>query len=432
VAGYGVSYAVLLVLGGRIGDSFGRRRAFVTGLAAFVITSLLCGLAPSAGWLVPARILQGAAAALLVPQVLATIQTTTTGTRRARAIGLFGATGGLAAVVGQVVGGWIVSADLLGSGWRPIFLVNAPIGLITLVLSRRVPETRSPRAASVDVPGTLLLAAAVVSLLVPLTEGRAQGWPAWSWVLLAASPCFALALRRVELRQEAAGRVPLLPPSVVRTPTMARGLAVAVPTFIGFGGFMFCYALATQQVLGWTALRSGLVLAPMALTFLAASLAAPRLLPRFGRSVLTAGYVIQAVTYPVLAATVWLAWSPGTHDQLGAGQLAPLLAIAGFGQGLVFSPLFGLILSRVPVERAGVGSGVLATTQQSALAVGAAALGTLFTAMAERPDVGARTAVVTALLVPAAVGLTGAGLSRLLPDHGRTPMVPAVPAAPAA
>ena len=420
VAGYGVSYAVLLVLGGRLGDTFGRRRVFATGMAGFVAASLLCGLAPSTAWLIPARILQGATAALLVPQVLATIQATTSGERRARAIGFVGATAGLGAVVGQVVGGWIVSADLAGSGWRPIFLVNVPIGLTALALCGRIPATRSARPSDVDVTGTLLIGAAVVSLLLPLAEGRAQGWPLWSWVLLALSPGFALALRRAELRQEAAGRVPLLPPSVVRAPTMSRGLALAVPTFAGFGGFMFCYAVATQQVIGWTPLRSGLVLAPMALTFLGASLLAPRFARRFGRSLLTFGFAVQAVVYPLLAVTIWTAWGPGPHEQLSAWDLAPLLAVAGFGQGLVFSPLFGLILSRVPVELAGVGSGVLATTQQSSLALGTAALGTAFTTLADRADAGPRAAFVTVALVQAAVAVAGIGLSRLLPDRGRT------------
>src|SRR4051794_29620026 len=237
VAGYGVTYALLLVVGGRLGDALGRKRLFLTGLAAFTVTSLLCGLAPSAGALVAARVLQGASAALLVPQVLATIQATTTGPHRLRAMAFFGATGGVAAVVGQLVGGYLVDADLAGQGWRPIFLVNVPIGLVAFALALRlVPDSRSLRAARVDVPGTALLGAAVLALLVPLSEGRALGWPTWSWVLLATSPVFLAGLVAVGLRHERHGRLPLVPPSLVRVPSMRLGLLLAVPFFIGFGG----------------------------------------------------------------------------------------------------------------------------------------------------------------------------------------------------
>ncbi len=197
VSGYATAYAVLLVVGGRLGDAFGRRRLFLAGMAAFTLTSLLCGLAPTAPALVAARVLQGAAAALLVPQTLATIQATGTPASRARAVGWFGATGGIAAVVGQVLGGVLVSADLGGSQWRPIFLVNVPIGLAGLWLARtRLPETRSPLPTRPDVAGTVLLAAAVVSVLLPLTEGRAAGWPLWSLVTARDRAAVGRGLRR--------------------------------------------------------------------------------------------------------------------------------------------------------------------------------------------------------------------------------------------
>jgi hypothetical protein len=201
---------------------------------------------------------------------------------------------------------------------------------------------------------------------------------------------------------------------------MLRGLALAVPVFVTFGGFMFCYAVTTQQLLGWTPLHSGLTLAPMAVSFLLASLLTPRLLPRLGRSVLTLGFAVQAVTYPVLAAVVASAWGPDGARPTSA-HLAPLLAVAGFGQGMVLSPLFGLILSRVPIERAGVGSGVLTTTQQAALAIGSAAVGTAFVTLAAPQHAGPRGAVLLLLLTQATVGAVGVGLSRLLPDHGRAP-----------
>lgn len=180
VAGHGIAYALLLVLGGRLGDAFGRRRLFLVGMAAFGITSLLCGLAPSIEFLVAARVAQGASAAFMVPQVLSTIQATMAGSQRARALGAYGATAGLSMVIGQLLGGALVSADLSGTGWRPSFLVNVPVAAVGLVLAARlVPETRSSDPARVDLQGTLLLGAAVPALLLPLMEGRSAGWPAW-------------------------------------------------------------------------------------------------------------------------------------------------------------------------------------------------------------------------------------------------------------
>src|SRR6266700_6759579 len=180
IAGYGVSYAALLVLGGRLGDRYGRRRVFLGALIGFTLASLACGLAPSAGFLIGARIVQGAAAALLIPQVLATFHHTLEGERKARAMALYGATSGIAAVVGQIIGGLLVSADIAGTSWRPIFLVNVPVGvLVLLVAARIVPTTRSPHPVGIDVPGTILFAATLTALLVPLTEGHSLGWPTW-------------------------------------------------------------------------------------------------------------------------------------------------------------------------------------------------------------------------------------------------------------
>ncbi|MET0135801.1 MAG: MFS transporter, partial [Kibdelosporangium sp.] len=266
VAGYGIAYGLLLVLGGRLGDTFGRRRLFVAGLTAFTITSLACGLAPSAGLLVTARVLQGASAALMLPQVLSTIQATTTGERRSKALGLFGATAGASMILGQLLGGLIVAADIAGTGWRPIFLVNVPIGLAGLLLARRhVPETRSVNPATVDLPGTALLGVGLLALMVPLTEGRALGWPLWIWLLLSASPIALVGLVLVERRVERAGRVPLLPPSVLRMPSVKRGLTLGAPFFVGFGGFMFVSAVTLQDGLDFGPLASGLALAPMAI-----------------------------------------------------------------------------------------------------------------------------------------------------------------------
>src|SRR3569833_4231706 len=211
VAAYGIAYAVLLVVGGRLGDTFGRRRLFFAGLWLFTLTSLACGLAPTATTLVIARAAQGAASAMLLPQVRSIIQATTSGEERSRALGLFGATGGLSTVGGQLLGGGLVAADLFGTGWRPSFLLNVPIGLVVLVMARRLPESRAHNPVGVDRLGTLLLAVALLSLLLPLMEGRALGWPWWTVVLLVLSPFAAAAFVHVERRLERQGGTPLLP-----------------------------------------------------------------------------------------------------------------------------------------------------------------------------------------------------------------------------
>lgn len=409
IAGYGLSYAVLLVLGGRLGDMFGRRRLFLAGMAAFGLTSLACGLAPDAWTLVGARVAQGAAAALMLPQVLATIQSATAGPRRARAMSLYGATAGLSMVAGQILGGVLVAADIAGSGWRAVFLVNVPVVLIGLVLAARsVPDTRSAHPAPVDVPGTLLLTVALLTLLAPLTEGRAAGWPLWTWAALAVFPLAAVAFYLVERHADRQGRTPLVPPSLFGLLSLRRGLALVLPFSIGFGGFMFVIAVALQQGLGMGAIASGLALVPMAVAFFGASLAGPRLVVRYGTRIVTAGSVLQAVGIAVLILTVRRDW-----PDLGFLELMPGVALAGFGQGLQLPVIFRLVLSEIPAERAGVGSGVMVTTQQSALALGVATLGSLFLSLAGSG--GMRQALTVTLLVQLAMIALTALMSLRLP-----------------
>ncbi|WP_327655344.1 MFS transporter [Streptomyces sp. NBC_00483] len=409
VAGYGIAYAVLLVLGGRLGDLVGRRRLFLGGMAAFGLTSLACGLAPTAWTLVLARVAQGAASAAMLPQVLATIQATTAGTRRAKAMSMYGATAGLSMVAGQVLGGVLVSADLFGTGWRSVFLVNVPVVVLALVLAvRTVPETRSDRPEPVDVPGTVLLALALMALLAPLTEGRAAGWPLWTWMSLAAFPGLAYAFYAVERRADRAGQTPLIPPSLLQLVSLRRGLLMVVPFSIGFSGFMFVIAVALQQGERLSATSAGLALAPMAAVFFVASLAGPRLVARWGTRVVTAGGLLQAAGIVLIALAAWRTW-----PDLGVLQLLPGAALAGAGQALQLPIIFRIILSEVPTERAGVGSGVMTTTQQASLALGVATLGTLFLSLTSSQ--GMRDALITTLLVQLATVALTVGLSLRLP-----------------
>ena len=374
VAGYGIGYALLLVLGGRLGDSFGRRKLFLAGITAFTLTSLLCGLAPTAGTLVLARALQGASAAMMLPQVLSTIQATTNGQRRSRALGFYGAVGGISSVVGQLLGGALVSADIAGTSWRPIFLVNVPVGIAGLILARRtVPETRSANPIGVDHKGTLLLGVALLSLLIPLMEGGALGWPTWIWALLAVFPLAATGFVLVERKVERDGGVPLLPPSIMRMPTMRQGLTLAIPFFTSFGGFMFVYAVTLQDALHMGPFAAGLALTPLAVGFFVVSLISSRLVTRFGSRIVSYGATIQALGLATLIATTLLTW-----PHLTTLDLTPGLALMGIGNAMTMTTLFRVVLSGVPAERAGVGSGALATTQQTALALGVAVLGTTF------------------------------------------------------
>jgi hypothetical protein len=358
---------------------------------------------------------QGASAAMMVPQVLATIQAATSGERRTRALARYGATGGLAAVLGQVLGGLLVSANIDGLGWRPIFLVNVPIGLAGLVLANRyVPDTRHGAPAPIDGPGTILLGVTLLAVLVPLTEGGSLGWPAWTIALLVFAPVAAAAFAAVERRAERVGRSPLVPPSLLRHAGMRRGLVLALPFFAGFGAFMFCYALLVQDGLHASALTAGLGLVPMAATFLLASLSTSRLLARFGAKVLFAGGLLQAVGLVMLGLTVYLGW-----PHLAVADLAPGLAVAGLGQGLVMSPLFGIVLSDVPPAVAGAGAGVLTTTQQSALALGVATLGSLFLALAG-DGTGISTAFIVVVAVQVVVAVGVAAGARRLPGWRRS------------
>jgi MFS family permease len=410
VAGYGTAYALMLVIGGRLGDAIGRRRLFVAGVVGFTISSLLCGVAPNIGVLIAARIAQGLSAALSQPQVIATFQSTLDGHRRARAIGLYASAGGIAASAGQLLGGLLVNADIGGLSWRPIFLVNVPIGIAVLALTRRyVPATRSPRPASVDLPGTALLGIAIVSLLIPLTEGRVLHWPAWIWALLAVSFAAAVAMVIVERRTERGGRIPLVPPSLVGLRSMRRGLVLAIPFFMGFGAFMFVFALTVQD--GWheNALRSGIAITPMAVAFFAGSLAAPRLLARFGRRLVVAGLAFQAAGLGWLMDIVHASWP---HPGFVATSLP--LALAGVGQAFAVVGFFRIVLADVPGRLAGIGSGVLVTMQQGSLALGVASLGSLFVSLAASG--GMQHAFTVVLGIQAVIAVAVALLAVRLPS----------------
>ncbi|HEY7484067.1 MAG TPA: MFS transporter [Streptosporangiaceae bacterium] len=409
VAGYLVAYACLLVVGGRLGDMYGRRRLFVTGMAGFTLMSAACGLAPTAGVLIAARIAQGATAALMVPQVLATIQIAYTGRARQRALGIFGAGLAIAAAVGLILGGVIVSADIAGLSWRPAFLINVPIGIAGVIVARRVvPDSRADRPAPIDARGAALLGLTIVALLVPLSLGRDEGWPWWCWAVLAGAPVAGVAFAAAQRRSARGGGTPLLPPALLRATGMRRGLLLALALFPGYAGLLFATPVTLQAGLGASALTSSLTLVPYAVAFLIGSLLTRRLFARYDRSVMVAGALVLALANGVLAVQ-----AAAGYSGLTPLTLAPALMVVGVAQSLVAVPLFGVVLSEVPAEQAGLASGVLVTTQQIALSLGVAGIGTLFFTLAADHGYGAAT--VTVEVAQAALALAAAAVACALP-----------------
>lgn len=375
VAVYGVAFAVCLAMGGRLGDNFGRRRVFNAGVLLFGIASLLCGVAGSMPVLLGARLLQGAAAALLVPQILATIHVGLRGHAHARALALFASVGGMAFIIGQVLGGFLVDADIGGLGWRNAFLINLPVCAAILALSPRViPETRRQNAAGVDIPGTTLLAMVILSILLPVAMGPAFHW---SWPLLAALAAAApltLWLWQVEIRQERRGVHPLLPPSLLRLPSVRFGFVVAVLFYACWSGFMFVLALALQGGGGMTPTMAGNAFIPLGVAFSVMSLLSPRVVNALGRTrVLLLGCLVQMVGMVALAWTLRHVWP---HPDLAA--LAAPTMLIGIGNALVVGCFYRIGLADIPPDHAGAGSAALATVQQASLGLGSALLGTVF------------------------------------------------------
>ncbi|MCW2485518.1 MFS transporter [Candidatus Symbiopectobacterium sp. NZEC127] len=373
VAGYELAFGVLLITGGRLGDLFGRRRLFIVGMASFTLTSVLCGLAPSANFLIGARVLQGLAAALLFPQVYASIRVNFGGDDSRRAFGLLGMTLGLSAIAGQVLGGWMVYADLLGLGWRSIFLINVPMGLFALAAARCIPETRAPQRSDLDGTGMVLSSAGLTLLLVALIEGPAQGWPGWSfWSMSAAMVLFALFYRQQEWRRMRGG-IPLVDMQLLSQRRFALGAALVLLVYSTSSSFFLCFALLMQTGLGLDPLVAGSIFAPCSLGFILASLAAPRLVARVGMRAIVVGALVYALSIGGLIVQVRMGGA-----ELVAVRLIPVLVVVGAGQGFIMTPLLNVVLGFVAETQAGMASGVVSTVQQVGAALGVAVVGLLF------------------------------------------------------
>jgi MFS family permease len=360
VGGYAFTYASGMVTGGRLGDLVGHKQAFITGMAGFTLASLLCGLAQTPAQLVGARMLQGLTAALMAPQVLALITAAFSAADRARALAWFGVVLGLGGVIGQVLGGVLLEANLFELGWRTIFLVNVPVGALAIIAAREVLPAGVRGAGRLDLVGAAGISAGLGLALAPLVLG--QGY----YLLLVAVPALAAALA-----WERRAKQPLLPLTLFRERAFSVGLLVNVAFMVSFGGLMFVLTLLLQTNLGLRPLAAGLTFLPLALASMATSLIGPRLVAKFGLAVLAAGAMTE------LLGLVSLAIELHGADLAVAWMLAPLTVI-GAGSGLVLPALIGLVLQGVPPKQAGAAAGVLTTSQQFAAATGVAALGAVY------------------------------------------------------
>ncbi|MFC4035478.1 MFS transporter [Streptomyces polygonati] len=421
IAGYTIAYAVLLITGARLGDLLGHRRLFMAGLALFTVSSLACGLAQSTGELIGFRFVQGTGSALMIPQVLSLLQLNFTGEARTRAMSVYSAVVASGAALGQSLGGVLVSADLFGSGWRPVFLVNVPIGLLMLVVAPRVlprdARTAPERRRGLDLPGLILLAAAVTLFTVPLVLGQEEGWPVWGWVCLALSVLFFALFMVVEARVARRGGAPLVSGRVLRAPGIARAITVIMLSMAINAGFLFAVALHLQSGLGFSALHTGLTFAVCAITFGGIGLTWRRLPVAWRPWLAVAGLLISAVSLTGLALAL-----RGGGD--GGGWLYVTLLSLGLGLGLAFSPTFTLALSKVAPQDAADASGLLATVTQLGQLIGVATLGTLFlnrlALPGPHPSVHAFTVTSVALVCVSLAGALAAGAAGIAGMRRRT------------
>lgn len=359
VAGYELAFGVLLIAGGRLGDSHGRRRLFRLGMIAFALTSLLCGIAPNSLALILARLLQGAAAAILFPQVYALLRVMFDETGRRRAFGLLGMTLGLAAIAGQVLGGLMVESDLLGLGWRIVFLINLPIGLAAALAARALPESSADGIVGVDWPGIGLATLALALLLTPLLEGPSTGWPVWTWVSLAASISLLGAFVAWEKRAARIGAHLAIDLDLFAERRFTLGVLAVLLIYSTATSFFLCFALVLQTGFGLSPLAAGMLFAPASVGFVAASLVAPKLVARWGIPAITAGALLYA------AAFAWLTTSVSSlSDGREIGEILPALVLLGFAQGLSMTPLLNLVIGFVGERHAGMAAGIISTMQQ--------------------------------------------------------------------
>jgi EmrB/QacA subfamily drug resistance transporter len=408
VSGYMLAFAAGLIISGNLGDVLGRKRVFLAGVGLFGLASLAAGLSASGAELIAARVVQGAAAAAMTPQVLATFRAMFGAQERGKAFGIYGAMLGFASAVGLVLGGVLTEANLFGWSWRSVFFVNVPVAAGALIAGLRlVPETKDPAARRPNLPAAVLLAGSLVAIVYPLLEGRQLGWPAWVWLLLGAGVAGVVTVGALERRP---GRrvAPLLRPGLLRIPAFAAGLGIQLAFAAGMQGFFLAFALWLQAGEQFSPLKAGLTAVAFSVgSFIGAPVAVP-LAQRYGRRILAigaAGMVAGILGVALAAPHVGTGGSPW--------PIVPGLVVAGAGLALLVVPLVNVVLAAVPVEVAGGASGLFSTAQQLGGALGVALLGTVFFGYADGHSFQAAL-IHTAPYAMGAFALCGV-LSMLLP-----------------
>ncbi|MFJ7198012.1 MULTISPECIES: MFS transporter [unclassified Streptomyces] len=374
-AGYSLAFAAGLITGGRLGDIYGRKRLFLIGIGGFTLASALCGFAASPEMLVASRILQGGTAALMVPQVLSIVHATFPAHERGKVFGLFGAIVGLGAVLGPLLGALLTEWNIAGLEWRPIFLINLPVGIAGLILGRKfITESKAPKALRLDLVGVALVTLGMLMLIYPLTRGHELGWPLWGHVSMVGSLLVFLFLVLFERAKARRDGSPLVELSLFRVKSFAAGIAVQLTFGIGLGIFFLVWTLYMQMGLGWSALRAGTTGIPFSIAVsLAAGISVQKLVPRFGRKVLQTGALLM------IAGLLLYIWE---SDRYGMGitswQMALPLVVMGLGMGLIVAPLTDAVLSGVPKEHSGSASGLINTVQQMGNALGLGLVSVVF------------------------------------------------------
>ena len=410
ISSYAAVYAVTLITGGRLGDIYGRGKMFFLGLIGFAAASLLCGLAWSPWVLITGRMLQGATAAIMAPQALASVQAIFPEAERPLALSIYGAVFGLASVIGQVLGGILISADLFHLGWRAIFLVNLPVALLVILFGLPLlKETRVQSAQRLDPVGMLLVTATLCMLIVPLIEGREAGWPWWTWLLFLTVPLLVSLLWRYERRLSQKGGSPLLNPTVLRAPGLGQGLVIIL-LFYSIGAFFLLFSVYLQGALHFNALSAGTLFLPFGMGFLIGPLLTPYLRRFVGNYLSAIGMGCETVG---LAGLAWLIATTLTGRPPAMLPLAVLLFVTGLGQGLAMPTLVRMVTGRVAPQFSGMIAGVTSSVLQISTALSVAVIGGIFYSMLGKGDSGAviTHAFIVALLVMAVCLATGAGLS---------------------
>ncbi|MGF7237421.1 MAG: MFS transporter [Frankia sp.] len=414
VGGYAFTYAAGLVTGGRLGDLFGYRTMFLVGMAGFTLASVACGLSGTPGELVAARLVQGLTAAAMVPQVLALITSVFPVEERTKALAWFSVTASVSGLLGQVLGGLLLDANVFGLGWRVVFFVNLPVGVIVLALARRLlPRTTSTRRPSLDPVGVVAVSGSLALALIPLTLGRGVGWPPWTWAMLAASAPAMIGALAYERRLAGRGGDPLVDLPLFQLRSFTAGLGIAVAFMAYFTSSVFVMSLLLQDGLGLTPLQAGLSFAPMALLASAAPFLGRRLITAFGPGpAVRCGCAINIIANALLAGLLGF---QGGH--VSVGWLVAGLGLVGLGNTFILPTYLGAALSDVRPDQAGAASGTLNTTQQFAGSAGLAIIGAVFfTALGSHPGRAQYAhAAQTAIWIDLGLVIAMAALAALLP-----------------